>query len=461
MTNIGPGRTKFTNLQKVLFPGLNVTKHQVIEYYIRNAPRMLGFLSNRALTIYRSPDGVDKKGFYEKDSPKGKPSWVKTFRKHSETVNREIEYIVCNDVETLAWLANLAALEINIPLSKTNSIEHPDLVLLDLDPEPPADFDDAINVALLLKEKFDQLGLESYVKTSGKKGLHIILPIVPKYSFRQTRAFVHQMGKLLAKESDLIVSEFRQSRVPGTVYVDYIQNIRLKTMVCPYSLRANQLATVSTPLNWQEVEKGLKSEDFNIVTLLRRQKNPWTGVFDHRQTLDFENIIPKRRKTTLEKGEPIPAGLAEYVRKRNFTTTTEPLGQIIEDKSTIFVVQEHQARRLHYDLRLSREGVLKSWAIPKGIPEKHGLKRLAIQTEDHPLEYSEFEGSIPQGQYGAGTVKIWDKGSYKLKIWKEDMIEFLLKGGRLNDKYVLIKLKKSSQKSSVQKEWLLMKLKAK
>jgi bifunctional non-homologous end joining protein LigD len=254
MTNVGPGRTKFTNLQKVLFPGLNVTKHQVIEYYIRIAPRMLGFLSNRALTIYRSPDGVDKKGFYEKDSPKGKPSWVKTFRKHSETVNREIEYIVCNDVETLAWLANLAALEINIPLSKTNSIEHPDLVLLDLDPEPPADFDDAINVALLLKEKFDQLGLESYVKTSGKKGLHIILPIVPKYSFRQTRAFVHQMGKLLAKESDLIVSEFRQSRVPGTVYVDYMQNIRLKTMVCPYSLRANQLATVSTPLNWQEVD---------------------------------------------------------------------------------------------------------------------------------------------------------------------------------------------------------------
>ena len=199
---------------------------------------------------------------------------------------------MCNDVETLAWLANLAALEINIPLSKTNSIEHPDLVLIDLDPKPPADFDDAINVALLLKEKFDQLGLESYVKTSGKKGLHIILPIVPKYSFRQTRAFVHQMGKLLAKESGLIVSEFRQSRVPGTVYVDYMQNIRLKTMVCPYSLRANQLATVSTPLNWQEVEKGLKSEDFNIVTLLRRQKNPWTGVFDHRQTLDFENIIP-------------------------------------------------------------------------------------------------------------------------------------------------------------------------
>jgi DNA ligase D-like protein (predicted 3'-phosphoesterase) len=184
-------------------------------------------------------------------------------------------------------------------------------------------------------------------------------------------------------------------------------------------------------------------------------------VFDHRQTLDFENIIPKRGKTTLEKGEPMPAGLAEYVRRRNFITTTEPLGQIIEDKSTIFVVQEHQARRLHYDLRLSREGILKSWAVPKGIPEKHGLKRLAIQTEDHPLEYSEFEGSIPQGQYGAGTVKIWDKGSYKLKIWKEDMIEFLLKGGRLNGKYVLVKLKKASQKLSVQKEWLLMKLKAK
>jgi len=269
------------------------------------------------------------------------------------------------------------------------------------------------------------------------------------------------MGKFLAKESDLIVSEFRQSRVPGTVYIDYMQNIRLKTMICPYSIRANQLATVSTPLNWQEVKEGLKPEDFNIVTLLKRQENPWKGLLDRKQTLDFENLIPKRRRGTLEKGEWMPAGLEEYVRKRDFTATTEPLGQIAEDKLTIFVVQEHQARRLHYDLRLSREGVLKSWAVPKGIPEKHGLKRLAIQTEDHPLEYSKFEGSIPQGQYGAGTVKTWDKGSYKLKIWTGDMVEFLLKGDRLNGMYVLVKLKKSSQKPGVQKEWLLMKLKDK
>lgn len=124
----------------------------------------------------------------------------------------------------------------------------------------------------------------------------------------------------------------------------------------------------------------------------------------------------------------------------------------------VFVVQEHHARSLHYDFRLTREGVLKSWAVPKGVPEKPGVRRLAIQTEDHPLEYGEFEGIIPKGQYGAGTVKIWDKGNYDLKIWAEDKIEFFLKGKKLNGMYVLVKLKKSSSKPARQKEWLIIKM---
>ena len=123
------------------------------------------------------------------------------------------------------------------------------------------------------------------------------------------------------------------------------------------------------------------------------------------------------------------------------------------------MVQEHHARRLHYDFRLAREGILKSWAVTKGIPETSGVRRLAIETEDHPLEYSEFEGTIPKGQYGAGTVKIWDKGSYELKIWTEDKIEFFLKGKRLNGMYVLVKLKKLSPKQRKQKDWLIMKMK--
>ena len=425
-----------------------------MELIIYPTVRILGFLTDRAMTMYMFPDGIDKEGFYEKNMPKGKPFWVKTFSRFSETAMRDIEYVVCNDVETLAWLANLAALEMHIPLSRTNSYEKPDIVLFDIDPEPPADFNDAIAAVLLLKEKLNLLGLEPYVKTSGKKGLHVALPIEPKYTFRETRAFAHQMGQFLAKESDMIVSEFRQSKVPGTVFVDYMQNTPFKTMICPYSLRAHENATVSTPLDWQEVKKGLKPEELNISTILKRATNSWKGFFEHNQSLDFEDILTKERRSISESS----SALKEYVQKRDFTKTGEPFGHSINEGENVFVVQEHHAKRLHYDFRLSREGVLKSWAVPKGVPEASGVRRLAIQTEDHPLEYGEFEGTIPKGQYGAGTVKIWDKGSYELKIWTEDKIEFFLKGKRLNGMYALVKLKKLSPKPRKQKEWLVMKM---
>lgn len=146
------------------------------------------------------------------------------------------------------------------------------------------------------------------------------------------------------------------------------------------------------------------------------------------------------------------SNLEEYRSKRNFSLTSEPKGGDKEVHSNIFVVQEHHARKLHYDLRLEKEGSLKSWAVPKGIPEKNGDKRLAIQTENHPLEYSEFEGTIPKGQYGAGTVRIWDNGVYELKIWKEDMIEFTLNGQKLHGRYVLARFKKAGEK-----QWVLLK----
>jgi len=147
-------------------------------------------------------------------------------------------------------------------------------------------------------------------------------------------------------------------------------------------------------------------------------------------------------------------GLQEYSLKRNFTATPEPSGVELNGEGKVFVVQEHHARRLHYDLRLERHGVLKSWAVPKGIPEEISQKRLAVATEDHPLEYADFEGTIPEGEYGAGTVKIWDKGEYELKDWNEDKIEFTLMGQRLKGRYVLAKFKGAGQEN-----WLLIKAK--
>jgi DNA ligase D-like protein (predicted ligase)/DNA ligase D-like protein (predicted 3'-phosphoesterase) len=144
--------------------------------------------------------------------------------------------------------------------------------------------------------------------------------------------------------------------------------------------------------------------------------------------------------------------LSEYISKRNFQETPEPKGGIKKDEKPLFVVQEHHARALHWDFRLEKDGVLKSWAVPKGIPETSGLRHLAVETEDHPFDYAEFEGEIPKGQYGAGTVKIWDKGYYSVKLWEADKIEVNLDGHRLKGRYVLVRLKRASDK-----DWLLLK----
>ena len=279
-------KVDFTNLDKILYPEAGVRKSQVVEYYIRIAPRMLDFLEGRTLVLNRFPDGVDKQGFYEKDAPLGTPPWIETFKKYSETAEREINYIVGHGLDTLLWLANLAAIEINITLSKAQSYDVPDLVFIDVDPEPPAGFEDAVSTALLLKNRLDDLGLKSYVKTSGKKGLHVIIPILKGHTFKETREFVHGLGKALTQESVLVVSEFSQGRDPGKVFIDYMQNSAGKTMIAPYSLRAEKQPTVSTPLDWREVRKGLKPDGFNISTVPKRNKSPWEGLFDNKQKLE-------------------------------------------------------------------------------------------------------------------------------------------------------------------------------
>jgi bifunctional non-homologous end joining protein LigD len=278
-------KVEFTNLDKTIFPKLKIKKYKIIEYYIKTAPKMLGFLANRPLVLTRFPDGIDQEGFYEKAAPQGTPSWVKTVKIHSETAKRDVNYVLCNDLDTLIWLANLATIEIHMPFSKVDSQEKPDMVFFDVDPEPPATYKDAATVALLIKEKLDKIGLESCVKTSGKKGLHVIIPIVQEHFFRETRAFVHKIGQQLAREQRLVVSEFTDTKKPEKVFVDYLQNSHGRTMVAPYSLRATPEATVSTPLEWGEVEKGIKPTELNIFSVVKREKDPWKKIFDVKQKL--------------------------------------------------------------------------------------------------------------------------------------------------------------------------------
>jgi len=273
-------KVEFTNLDKILFPRLGITKAQVIKYYIKIAPRMLKFLFNRPLVLTRYPNGVDEKSFYEKDAPEGTPSWVKTSKIYSETARRNVSYILCNDLDTLVWLANLAAIEIHIPLSRIDSRTRPDFLFFDVDPEPPATFEDAALVALSLKEKLDNLGLKPYAKTSGKKGLHILIPIIPEHTFKETRDFVHKIGQQLAHEQENVVSEFSDTKKPGKVFIDYLQNSHGRTNVCPYSLRGVPTATVSTPIGWNDLKKRIKPADFNIFTVPSLKKDPWKDIFE-------------------------------------------------------------------------------------------------------------------------------------------------------------------------------------
>ncbi|MCL4429584.1 MAG: non-homologous end-joining DNA ligase [Chloroflexi bacterium] len=277
------------NLDKTFYPKNHVTKGQVVEYYIRMAPKLLPVIVDRPLVLTRYPDGIEGEtmSFFEKNAPEGTPKWVKIKTIYSQTSKRDVNYIVCNDLDTLIWLANMAALEIHMPFSKIDALDTPDLLFFDVDPEPPATLGDAAEVALLLKDKLVDLGLTPYVKTSGKKGLHVVIPIEPEHPFEKARAFVHEIGIELAKESDLVVSEFKDTKKPGKVFADYLQNSPLRTMVVPYSLRPTADATVSAPLEWSEVKKGINPTDYNIFSVVKRTSNPWKDIFEKRCKLEI------------------------------------------------------------------------------------------------------------------------------------------------------------------------------
>ncbi|MDD1705815.1 MAG: non-homologous end-joining DNA ligase [Methanoregulaceae archaeon] len=269
------GKVVLTNISREMYPELHVTKLDVIEYYLRIAPRILPYLEERALVLQRFPDGVDHPGFYEKDAPAWTPGWVRLYPHHSVSADRELRYVVCDNPDTLIWLANLAALELNIPLARLADPDAPDLLLFDIDPKPPAGFPEAVSVALSLREMLLDLGLVPFVKTSGKKGLHVVIPITGEYRFDETRNFVHAAGALLANESPLVVAELTQTKDPGKVFIDYLQNSAWKTMISPYSLRATGKATVSTPVSWNTLAGRIVPGDFTIRTVYPRGEDPW------------------------------------------------------------------------------------------------------------------------------------------------------------------------------------------
>ncbi len=249
-----------SNLEKILYPAAGFTKGEILDYYARVAPVLLPHLAGRPLTRKRYPDGVEGASFFEKNAPRGTPDWVRTVTLPvpGSTKNRDtIDFVIVDDLATLMWVANLAALELHVPQWRVDAggtVLDADLLVIDLDPGPPASVVEACEVALLLRDKLADDGLAAYPKTSGKKGLQMYAPIAATPS-DDTRSYARSLARQLEKDrGDLVVSEMTKSVRRGKVFIDWSQNVAAKTTVAPYSLRAEPMPTVSTPVTWQEVE---------------------------------------------------------------------------------------------------------------------------------------------------------------------------------------------------------------
>lgn len=264
---IGNLRVPVSNLDKVLYPKAGFTKADVIDYYIRIADDLLPHLKNRPLTLKRYPDGVEGFFFYEKQCPPHRPKWIKT-----ATVPRskggDIHYCVINDLPALVWVANLADLELHTFLHKAPAIERPTAIAFDLDPGAPADIVLCCQVGLWVKALFDGLGLKSFAKTSGSKGLQVYVPLnTPSANYEQTKTFARTVAQTLERQfPDAVVSNMLKSLRKGKVLVDWSQNDEHKTTVCVYSLRAKERPTVSTPVTWDEVETTWKKKKPALLT---------------------------------------------------------------------------------------------------------------------------------------------------------------------------------------------------
>ncbi|RYE00184.1 MAG: DNA ligase D [Sphingobacteriales bacterium] len=270
--NINRRQINISNPDKIYFPKEGISKGDIVAYYQRIADYILPYLKDRPLSLNRFPDGISKDGFYQKDAGQDAPDWVKSHSVYAESAEKEIDYIICNDKATMAYLNNLGCIDFNPWNSRTQDLELPDYLVLDLDPSAKNSFDDVIEVALQIREIIDELHIAGYCKTSGASGIHIYLPLRRKYDYEQTKNFAHLLMKKTAEALPGLCTLERslQSRPKNKVYMDYLQNRSGQTLASAYSLRPKTGATVSTPLNWDEVKKGMRVADFNIHTIEAR-----------------------------------------------------------------------------------------------------------------------------------------------------------------------------------------------
>lgn len=256
VVEIAGRRLSLSNLEKELYPACGFTKARVLEYYGRIAEFILPHLKDRALTLKRYPDGVDKDYFFEKRCPSHRPAWAQTAEVRLDDEEPMTACLV-NDLATLIWVANLASLELHVPLARAASPDTPDAMVFDLDPGEQADVLDCARVALILRELLSRLRLASWVKTSGKKGLHVYVPLNHAgTTFEDTKKFSKAVAMIMQKNyPDLVTAKMAKEHRKGRVFINWSQNDAAKTMICVYSLRAVEKPTVSFPLAWEELER--------------------------------------------------------------------------------------------------------------------------------------------------------------------------------------------------------------
>lgn len=282
-------KLRLTNLSKVLWPDDGITKADFINYLAQVSPYILPHLKDRPMVFTRYPDGIYGKAFYQKNIPEYAPEWLETF----ETISDEdkiIRYAVINDKESLLWAANQASIELHPWLSRKGAPDCPDFAVFDFDPMENTDFEDARELALALKKLLDLQGLKGFAKTSGATGLQVYIPLEPVYTYEDVRIFTGFFCRVLEKTFPEKATTVRSvDKREGKVYLDYLQNIKGKTIIAPYSPRPRKGAPVSCPVTWEELEEGVTPDMFHIKNMserLRQKGDLFSGVLTQRQRID-------------------------------------------------------------------------------------------------------------------------------------------------------------------------------
>ena len=425
------GRVALTNPDKVLYPAAGTTKAAVFDYYINVAPAMLPHIAARPTTRKRWPNGVEEASFFEKQLASSAPDWLArgTIAHKSGTTT----YPIIDTAEGLAWIAQQAALEVHVPQWRfvDGAVGPATRIVFDLDPGEGVSMHQLCRVAREVSDLITDIGLTTFPLTSGSKGLHLYVPLQDPISSQGASVLAKRVAQQLEQAMPkLVTATMTRSLRVGKVFLDWSQNNANKTTIAPYSLRGREHPTVAAPRTWEEIDDpGLRHLTFD-------------EVLDRLQS-DGDLLAG------LDPALPIADRLTAYRSMRDGAKTPEPVPaeQPHVGCNDKFVIQEHHARRLHYDFRLERDGVLVSWAVPKNLPDAPSVNHLAVHTEDHPMEYLTFAGKIPKGEYGGGTVSVWDAGTYETEKFNDHApdgpdsggeVIVTLHGEKIQGRYALI-----------------------